>query len=244
MKTKLLTKGNPKTLKGEKQGYLTYILHLAPANLSGYQVCPMATAGCKSACLNTAGRGGIFKKGDTTNIIQQARIRKTKLFFEQREFFMTTLHNEIEKAIVYAEKKGLIPVFRLNGTSDIAWEKIRVKGYRNIFNAFPDIQFYDYSKILGRKLPFNYHLTFSKAESNYGNVMQAIKQGLNIAVVFSSKILPETYLGLKVVNGDESDLRFLDNPNSIVGLYAKGLAKKDTSGFVVHTPNAFWNLGF
>lgn len=245
MKTKLLSKGNPKTLKGEKKGYLTYILHLAPAKLSGYQVCPMATAGCKSACLNTAGRGGIFKKGDNTNIIQQARIRKTKLFFEQREFFMTTLHNEIKKAIVYAEKKGLIPVFRLNGTSDIAWEKIRVKGFRNIFEAFPNIQFYDYTKIFGRSsIPSNYHITFSKAESNGRHVKKSIIRGLNVAVVFASKILPETYLGKKVVNGDESDLRFLDEPNSIVGLYAKGLAKKDTSGFVVHPPNAFWNLGF
>ena len=245
MKTKLLTKGNPKTLKGEKQGYLTYILHLAPAKLSGYQVCPMATAGCESACLNTAGRGGIFKKGETTNIIQQARIRKTKLFFEQREFFMTTLHNEIKKAIVYAEKKGLIPVFRLNGTSDIAWEKIRVKGYRNIFEAFPNIQFYDYTKIFGRSsIPSNYHITFSKAESNGRHVKKSIIRGINVAVVFASKVLPKTYLGKKVVNGDESDLRFLDNPNSIVGLYAKGLAKKDKSGFVVHAPNAFWNLGF
>jgi hypothetical protein len=238
--TKLLTRGNPKTLKGDKLGYLTYILHLSPAESSGYQVCPMATKGCINGCLNTAGRGGIFKKGETTNIIQQARIRKTRYFFEHRGDFMQQLHKEITNAVKYARAKGLIPVFRLNGTSDIAWEKIRVgsntdkRVYRNIFNAFPDIQFYDYSKILGRKLPLNYHLTFSKAESNYGNVMQAIKQGLNIAVVFSSKILPNTYLGLKVVNGDESDLRFLDRAKSIVGLYAKGKAKRDTSGFVVH----------
>ena len=240
LSTKLLTRGNPKTLKGEKQGYLTYLLHLSPAESSGYQVCPMATKGCISGCLNTAGRGGIFKKGETTNIIQQARIKRTRYFFEHRGEFMEQLHKEITNAIKYAKFKGLIPVFRLNGTSDIAWEKIRVgsntteRVYRNIFAAFPDIQFYDYSKILGRKLPKNYHLTFSKAESNYGDVMQAIKQHLNIAVVFSSKILPATYLGLKVVNGDESDLRFLDRAKSIVGLYAKGKAKRDTSGFVVH----------
>ena len=147
---------------------------------------------------------------------------------------MNQLHREITNAIKYAKVKGLIPVFRLNGTSDIAWEKIRVKGYRNIFEAFPNTQFYDYSKVLGRKVPKNYDLTFSKAENNYGNVIKAIEQGLNIAVVFASKVLPETYLGLRVVNGDESDLRFLDRTNSIVGLYAKGRAKRDTSGFVVH----------
>ena len=231
---KLLTRGNPKTLKGDKLGYLTWLLHLSPADSSGYEVCPMSTVGCRKGCLHFAGRAGIFKKGETTNLIQQARIGRTKFFFENREAFMNQLHREITNAIKYAKVKGLIPVFRLNGTSDIAWEKIRVKGYRNIFEAFPDTQFYDYSKVLGRKVPKNYDLTFSKAENNYGNVMKAIKQGLNIAVVFASKVLPETYLGLRVVNGDESDLRFLDRTNSIVGLYAKGRAKRDTSGFVVH----------
>lgn len=231
---KLFTRGNPKTLKGDKLGYLTWLLHLSPADSSGYEVCPMSTVGCREGCLNSAGRGGIFKKGETTNVIQEARKARTQFFFENRDAFMNQLHKEITNAIKYAKGKGLIPVFRLNGTSDIAWEKIRVKGYRNIFQAFPDTQFYDYSKVLGRKVPKNYNLTFSKAENNYGDVMKAIEQGLNIAVVFASKILPATYMGLKVVNGDESDLRFLDRTNSIVGLYAKGKAKRDTSGFVVH----------
>ena len=152
----LLTVGNPKVLKGMKQGYMTYILHLAPASLSGYNTCPKATAGCKSACLNTAGRGGMFKKGETTNTIQKARIRKTKMFFEDRISFMNSLVKDIELAIKQSIKKDLIPVFRLNGTSDLSFEKYEVlrngQSYTNIFNAFPEVIFYDYTKVLGRKI--------------------------------------------------------------------------------------------
>ena len=237
----LLTVGNPKVLKGMKQGYMTYILHLAPASLSGYNTCPKATAGCKFACLNTAGRGGMFKKGESTNVIQNARIRKTKMFFENRAEFMASLVKDIELAIKQSIKKDLIPVFRLNGTSDISWEKYKVirNGvvYRNIFDAFSQFQFYDYSKVLNRKYKksSNYHLTFSAADGNDGDVIKAIEQDYNIAVVFNLKKgtqMPETYLGLPVVNGDDSDLRFLDRRGVVVGLYAKGKAKKDTSGFV------------
>jgi hypothetical protein len=228
---KLLSVGNPKILKGMKQGYMTYILHLAPADVSGYNTCPKATAGCKAACLNTAGRGGMFKKGETTNVIQQARIRKTKLFFENRDAFLAILENDIRKAIKQAEKKGLIPVFRLNGTSDLAWEKY------GIIQKFPNVQFYDYTKILGRKVNglANYHLTFSAADGNDADVKKAIEQGYNVATVFGIKKtlpMPESYEGLPVFNGDDSDLRFLDPKGVVVGLYAKGKAKKDTSGFV------------
>ncbi len=108
---KLLSTGNPKILKGLKQGFNTYIMHLAPANLSGYETCPKRTAGCTAACLNTAGRGGMFKKGETTNAIQKARIRKTKMFYEQRQDFMLTLKKDIELAINQSKKLGLIPVF-------------------------------------------------------------------------------------------------------------------------------------
>ena len=233
----LLTRGNPKVLKGEKQGYLTSILHLAPADLSGYQTCPKATAGCKAACLNTAGRGGIFKKGESTNVIQQARIRKTRAFFENRSSFMAELAHEIQNAIIYAEKRGLVPVFRLNGTSDIAWEKIRIADYRNIFEMFPTVQFYDYTKVVGRTVPSNYHLTFSAADGNDADVVKAIEQNYNVAVVFADKKLPERYENTTVFNGDESDLRFLDPANVIVGLYAKGKAKKDRTGFVKHIYN-------
>ena len=137
---KLLTIGNPKVLKGMSQGYMTYILHLAPADLSGYETCPKRTAGCTAACLNTAGRGGMFKTGETTNTIQQARIRKTKLFFENRPVFMAQLVKDIELGIKQSLAKNLIPVFRLNGTSDIAWEKYSVVRdgikFTNIFEAF------------------------------------------------------------------------------------------------------------
>jgi len=238
---KLLSTGNPKVLKGMKQGYNTYILHLAPANLSGYETCPKRTAGCTFSCLNLAGRGGMFKRGETTNVIQQARIRKTKMFFESRAAFMELLVADIELAIKQSARLGLVPVFRLNGTSDLSFEKYAVVRagviYRNIFEAFPNIQFYDYTKVLGRKVNSiaNYHLTFSAADGNDADVLKAIEQGYNIATVFgiNKKLpMPEQYMGLPVFNGDESDLRFLDPRGVIVGLYAKGKAKKDLTGFV------------
>ena len=239
----LLSVGNPKTLKGMKQGYNTYILHLAPATLSGHNTCPKATAGCIDACLNTAGRGGMFKRGETTNTIQQTRIRKTQLFYDNRVLFMTQLVGDIKLAIKQSANKGLIPVFRLNGTSDLSWEKYEVTKdgivYDNIFRAFPEVQFYDYTKVIGRKVQGikNYHLTFSMADGNYMDCKRAVEEGLNIAVVFGIKKgtpMPTKFFNhnMTVFNGDESDLRCLDPAKSIIGLYAKGKAKKDTSGFV------------
>lgn len=238
---KLLSTGNPKILKGLKQGFNTYILHLAPANLSGYETCPKRTAGCTAACLNTAGRGGMFKKGENTNMIQQARIRKTKMFFENRVQFMADLVKDIELAIKQSAKKDLTPVFRLNGTSDLAWEKYEVvrggKLFRNIFDAFSEVTFYDYTKIPGRKVKdiANYSLTFSEADGNALDTLNAIRAGMNVATVFGIKKntpMPKMWNGLPVFNGDDSDLRFLDPKGVVVGLYAKGKAKKDTSGFV------------
>ena len=238
---KLLSTGNPKILKGMAQGYNTYILHLAPANVSGYETCPKRTAGCTAACLNTAGRGGMFKRGETTNVIQEARKRKTRMFFENRVEFMRLLVADIELAIKQSAKLNLIPVFRLNGTSDLAFEKFEVvrngQLFRNVFAAFPEIQFYDYTKILGRKVAHiaNYHLTFSAADGNDADVAKALAMGMNVATVFGIKKtepMPETYNGVAVFNGDDSDLRFLDPKGVVVGLYAKGKAKKDTSGFV------------
>ena len=238
---KLLSVGNPKTLKGQSIGYNTYILHLAPANVSGYETCAKRTAGCTVACLNLAGRGGMFKRGESTNVIQQARIRKTAMFFEERAGFMEWLVADILLAIKQSKRKGLIPVFRLNGTSDLAWEKYEVVRdgvtFSNIFSAFPEVTFYDYTKILGRRTAgiANYSLTFSAADGNDADVYRAISEGYNIATVFGIKKtepMPESYMGLPVFNGDESDLRFLDPKGVIVGLYAKGKAKKDTTGFV------------
>jgi hypothetical protein len=232
---KLLSTANPKIQKGTKLGYLSFILHLAPSDLSGKNTCPKATAGCAAACLNTAGRGGMFKKGETTNMIQKARIRKTVEFFFDRDQFMLDLAYDIQKAVAFAKKQGLTPVIRLNGTSDLAWEKYEVPVFctKNIFELFPDVQFYDYTKVLGRKVSGinNYHLTFSKADGNDADVAKAIEQGYNIAAVFDE--MPATYMGLPVINADETDLRFLDPKGCIAGLKAKGRAKKDYSGFVI-----------
>lgn len=230
---KLLSTANPKIQKGTKLGYLSFILHLAPADLSGKETCPKRTAGCTAACLNTAGRGGMFRKGETTNVIQQARIRKTRYFFENRDQFMLDLADDIHRAINYARRKGLKPVFRLNGTSDLSWEKYAVPGLaKNIFSLFPTTQFYDYTKVLGRKVADipNYHLTFSAADGNDQDVERAIAEGMNVAVVFDQ--LPQEWMGRTVFDADETDLRFLDPKGVVMGLKAKGRAKRDTSGFV------------
>ena len=248
---KLLTKGNPKIMKGEKRGYLTFVLHLAPASLSGYNVCPMATQGCIAACLNTAGRGGIptakpvmFEGEAFANTIQAARVRRTRQYFRDRDAFMRDLVADITRGIAEAGKAGLTPVFRLNGTSDIRWERVPVNGAPNIMALFPDVQFYDYTKIANRRdLPANYHLTFSLAENNEAAAYQASVNGMNVAVVFNTRKgeeLPKFFIlaagasaaSLHVIDADETDLRFTDPRGVIAGLRAKGRARKDASGFV------------
>jgi hypothetical protein len=232
---------NAKTVKGEQLGFLTGILYLAPSDISGFNVCPMAKiAQCENACLYTAGRGAF-------NSIQLARINKTKYFFDDRQNFMLNIVKDIEKGIKQAKKAGLTLLIRLNGTSDIKWENVyfdyefmhgKIRSI-NIFDLFPEIQFYDYTKIANRiDLPKNYDLTFS-----YSGVIQyqpyvkkAINNQMRIATVFRRvEDIPTEFLGLPVVSGDNSDIRHLDNQNSIVALYAKGKAKKDYSGFVVDT---------
>jgi hypothetical protein len=219
---KLLSTSNTKIIKGEGRGYKSYILHLAPADESGYEVCPKRTAGCTKGCLNKSGHGGMFKPGETSNPVQRARIRRTKYFFENRAAFLADLIDDIGRAIRQAERKGLTPVFRLNGTSDLSWEKY------DVIQRFPTVQFYDYTKVLGRKiadLP-NYHLTFSRAENNDADVRKALLAGLNVAQVYDT--IPEG-----VYSADEDDLRFLDPAVGIIGLKAKGPAKKDYTGFVI-----------
>jgi len=203
-------------------GYLSFILHLAPSTLSGKNTCPKATKGCIAACLNTAGRGGMFKKGENTNMIQKARIRKTELFFNDRATFMEQLEADIRKGIKMAATLGLMPAFRLNGTSDLSVEKW------GIIEKFPTVQFYDYTKVLGRKVSHlpNYHLTFSKADGNDADVARALELGMNVAAVYDE--LPEG-----MFSADETDLRFLDPKVGMIGLKAKGRAKKDYSGFVI-----------
>jgi hypothetical protein len=220
-----------KTVKGEKLGYLTGILYLAPATVTKYNTCAMAEkAQCAKACLYSAGRGAF-------NSVQQSRIDKTLYFFEDREAFMATLFKNIKALIKKAEKKGLKPLVRLNGTSDIRWETVPFEG-ATIFEAFPDVQFYDYTKDAGRKdIPSNYDLTFSySGVSTFAPYVDKAKEkGMRMAVVFRSLAnIPVVFQGMPVVSGDDSDVRHLDNQGVIVGLYAKGAAKRDNTGFVVN----------
>lgn len=211
-----------KTRKGFKKGYLTGIMYLAPANISGIEMCPMRSAGCSSACLFTAGRGAFMS-------ITRQRVIKTLAYHFDKPRFIETVKKSIRSLIVKAKNKGMTPVVRLNGTSDIIWERTT-----DILQTFPTIQFYDYTKIAKRYLwdiPANYHLTFSVSESNDSDVKLVLSRGGNVAAVFR-KELPTEFMGAPVINGDETDLRFLDKPGCVIGLKAKGRAKKDTSGFV------------
>lgn len=240
---------NAKTVKGQKRGYMTAVLYLAPYAASGVNLCPMAEqAGCFEGCLNTAGRGGIAKDRAVfvtdagmlpDNLIQRARIARSELFNNDRDAFMEKLAKEIKAFIRKAEKKNLTPVVRLNGTSDILWETIPYGVHDSIMEAFPEIQWYDYTKVykrVMRPLPANYHLSLSYSEANqkYALATQTVthQSNINLVVVFRDE-LPEEFMGREVINGDESDLRFLDPAGVIVGLKAKGKAKKDTSGFVI-----------
>lgn len=228
---------NAKTVKGERYGIKTAILYLMPADGSGIQLCPMAeTARCKAPCLFTAGRGAMSN-------VMLSRLRKTLYFNQYRDLFMAQLASEIELMRAKTTRDGYKLVVRLNGTSDIRFENIPVMGAPNIFDLFPAVQFYDYTKIANRKnIPGNYDLTFSYsgAPAYAPFVSRAVANGERIAVVFRSRAVVdqmlannETFLGLPVVDGDDSDIRHLDPKGAIVALYAKGKAKKDTSGFVV-----------
>jgi len=228
--------GDAKTPKGEKKGYLTGILYLAPNRMSGHQVCPFATKGCIATCLNTAGRG-VYSQ------VQQARLRKTQYFFEHREKFMRDLWNDIGALVYRAYHRGMHPAVRLNGTSDLPWEIIEHNNLDRDHLITSDVQFYDYTKnhkryaaFLGRRFPPNYHLTFSRSESNMSDVKYFLSKGGTVAVVFSTKKgrrLPRSYIDFPVIDGDLNDLRFKDPESVVVGLRAKGKARHDTSGFVV-----------
>jgi hypothetical protein len=227
---------NAKTIKGQQYGYMTGVLYLAPYKRSGYNTCAMAEiAQCHGPCLDTAGRGAF-------DSVQQARIRKTKLFFEDRDAFFALLIPSIRSLIRKADKLGLIPLCRPNGTSDIKWENVSFtyEGvyYNNIFEMFPDLQFYDYTKIPNRRVDHipNYDLTFSYSGvvEFQPYVQQAARDGYRIAVVFRHRdSIPAEFLGTTCVDGDDSDLRHEDPHGVVVALYAKGKAKRDTSGFVV-----------
>lgn len=242
-KNLLAIAADAKTKKGDAQGIMTGIMYFAPHTLSGFQVCPKASIECKAACLYTAGRG-------VYTAVQTGRLNKTKWFFTERDTFMERLVENIESLIKKAKKNKMIPAIRLNGTSDIAWEKIACKRngkvYHSVMDAFPELQSYDYTKIIGRKraiaLP-NYHLTFSLSENNDAEAVEALKQGYNVAVVMNLKKnepKPVTWGGYPVVDGDTTDIRFRDPKGGhIVALTAKGQAKKMALGFVRDSKGGF-----
>jgi len=223
---------NAKTVKGDGSEYMTAIKYMQPYKTvfkgKVHNLCAMADkAGCAEPCLRWAGRGQM-------GVVQRGRERKTMFYLSDRIGFMDALIKDITTFSRRCTNKGIQPCCRLNGTSDIQYEKT------GIMEQFPDVQFYDYTKIVKRayaKLPANYHLTlsYSEADPEYAEqVLQAVRDtGVNAAVVFRHK-LPKTFKGLRVVNGDKDDLRFLDPKGVIVGLIAKGKkAKADTSGFVI-----------
>jgi len=215
-----------KMAKGEAFGYKTAILHLAPYNLSGRNVCPKATkgdGGCVKPCLNTSGRGQM-------NSVQLARINKTNYFWNNKNGFLWELSREIELLKHRAKRDGYKFAVRLNGTSDLPWFKYKVDGGGSLMDLHPDVQFYEYTKVLnyldhGKK---NLHVTFSDSGKNYDDQVKAMTEFYsNVAVVFKDK-LPPKWMSRRVIDGDKHDLRFLDPKGVIVGLVAKGLGRKVT----------------
>ena len=218
--------GDPKTRKGQKEGWLTAILYLVPAGQLGTKnLCPWA-GDCADVCLFGQGRGKMSN-------VEKGRLRKTQWLERDPAGFIETIKSEIGKADAWTRSKGYRLAVRLNGTSDVAWERY------GIHEKFPSVPFYDYTKgahrvenFLKGKLAPNYSLTFSRDERNGAKAASLARAGANVAAVFRDK-LPATWEGREVVNGDENDLRFLDKPGVWIGLGAKGTAKQDTSGFVI-----------
>ena len=215
-----------KMAKGERFGYKTAILHLAPYKLSGRNVCPKASAACAAACLNTSGRGQM-------NSVQDARINKTNAFWQDRLKFLKDLDLEIKQLSKRADQAGFKFAVRLNGTSDLPWHRYMLDG-QNLMQLNPDVQFYDYTKVFnyldhGVK---NYYVVYSHSGVNNSECSRALRKGVNVAYVFKDK-LPKKFKGRKVIDGDKHDLRFKERPRGvIIGLRAKGLAKKQDSDFV------------
>lgn len=236
MTARLLTFANAKTQKGERRGWLTGILYLVPADGSGLgNLCPHASAGCRAACLFTAGRG-VFPQ------TRAARLRKTRLFFELGAArFVDLLADDVARLVAMARRRRLRPCVRLNGTSDLPWERMRGSDGLTLMERFPRVRFYDYTKRPDRDaVHANYHLTFSRSESNEAQALRELGRGRAVAVVFDTRKgepLPAAWRGFPVIDGDDSDLRFLDAPGVVVGLRAKGKAKADAAGFVVSTSN-------
>ena len=212
--------------KGEKFGYKTAILHLAPFTLSGKNVCPKASPECAAACLNTSGRGQMGS-------VQKARLNKTNLFWTNKNAFLWQLSQEIEQRKKRAASQGFKFAVRLNGTSDLAWHRMKVDGGGTLHELHPDVQFYEYTKVLNY-LDHDYknlNVTFSDSGRNDSDINAAIRSGHNVAVVFKDK-LPKRWKGRRVINGDLHDLRFKDPRGVIVGLVAKGQGRNINNKFI------------
>jgi len=231
---------NPKVFKNAKLGVQTSPLHLAPASLSGFNVCASSTPGCRAGCLHTAGNP-VYMTGK-----EKSRIARTVLYFKNRSLFMALLQTEITHAVAKANREGMACAFRLNATSDIPWENVPIAPGRagndshlprtiiDFINGL-GAETYDYTKRVNRKPTKGYHLTFSLAENNDSDAKQWLSNGGNVAVVFNTKRgaeLPTEYIGYPVIDGDTSDYRPSDPAPCIVGLRAKGDAIGDKSGFV------------
>lgn len=222
---KLLSiEADSKTIKGSKFGYLTGIQYLKPS----FKVCPHATKGCMAACLNTAGRGAMGN-------VQDSRYKKTMFALTKPSEHKIQLEKEIIALIKKATKQGKKPAVRLNGTSDVNWEN-RVGDILQKYSK--QVKFYDYTKDVQKALdnhkkPIHYTVSFHE-NMDIDTVKELTGKGINVAVVFRNSNLPKTWHGIKVVDGDKHDIRFIDKAGCIVGLKAKGKAKKDTSGFVVN----------
>lgn len=195
----------------------TYGVYLAPYNLSGYNVCKDSTPECRKGCLFSSGQCRM----DYDNVAG-ARIAKTRLFHEDRNFFMKWMITEIDAAKKLAAKKGHEFSVRLNCTSDIDWANVYFEG-KNVFQHFPDVIFYDYTKNYKKfhNIAPNYHLTFSYTGRNKEQCLDLLKKGFNIAVVFNTAELPAKLWGFDVADGDKSDLRTKDGIGSIIGLKFK-----------------------
>jgi hypothetical protein len=226
----LLSKGatNIKTAKNDLE---TFILYMAPANtVEGLNLCPFASTGCKAACLYSAGRGRFSN-------VQLSRINKSKFWGYNRADFYIQLANELLKIHDKAIKQDKKIAIRLNGTSDVDHLDLlkRYSGIDFLETFYDNLLFYDYTKNFNhikKYLGSTYKITFSRSETNENDAYLTLKNGGNIAVVFAGE-LPQFWKGYPVINGDETDLRYFDPENVVIGLKAKGDAKKDKSGFVV-----------
>jgi hypothetical protein len=228
----LLSKGTTNT-KTAKNSLKTYILYLAPYNQNskGINICPKASKGCAAACLFTAGRGRFDN-------VKNARINRTEYFLADKERFCLQLAGELVQINKTAKKRSELVAIRLNGTSDLDFIYL-LKKYAGLDPfGLSQLIYYDYTKILGKVKKYidepRYILTFSRAEDNHSEAIEALQLGANVSAVFNGD-LPRRFKGFKVIDGDKSDIVMLYNRGAVLGLKAKGQAKKDTSGFVINT---------